>query len=92
MDPLIPALFTCNFEIIAMSEPPKVEEKNKISIINKWLSFINLITKGLGEERILDDSSLFRTTNWSLQEKLFIYFYIKKSDDTQMDQYKHVCL
>ena len=55
MDPVIPALFTCNFKIIAMLEPPKVGEKNKISVINKWLSFINLITKGWGEERILDD-------------------------------------
>ena len=54
----------------------KATKKNKISSINKWLSFINnLITKGWGGERILDDSSLFRTTQTGHWKKNYLFIF-----------------
>ena len=55
----------------------RATKKNKISSINKWLSFINnLITKGWGGERILDDSSLYRTTQTGHCKKNYLFIFI----------------
>ena len=74
MDPLIPALFTCKFEIIAMSELPKRTRSHQL--INDFRLSIQPNYKRVEGERILDDSSLYRTTQTGHCKKNYLFIFI----------------
>ena len=91
MDPLIPALFTCKFEIIAMSELPKRTRSHQL--INDFRLSIQPNYKRVGRRKNTRRFIFVQNyTNWSLQEKLFIYFYIKKPDDPCTNQPIQACM